>query len=181
LTQNTNWGNVEKALSRLHGDGIRDLRDFQGLRRARLEGLIRSSGYYRQKAIKLMEFVRHLSRRGGRVGDWLGSDLPALRSELLGLHGIGPETADSILLYAAHRPAFVIDAYTLRIGARLGWWRRADYERAQTYIARRVPRDASLYNEMHALFVALAKKHCRKLPLCPGCPLKEVCRHGHSR
>ena len=180
LTQNTNWGNVEKAMSRLHGAGIRDLPDFLAVPQRRLEGLIRSSGYFRQKAKKLKAFVRRLRRCGGGVGEWLAGDLAARRQELLGLYGIGPETADSILLYAAGRPAFVVDAYTVRIGRRVGWFSCPTYAGAQAYLTRRLPADPVLYNELHALLVFLAKDHCRKNPVCAGCPLKEVCRHGRA-
>ncbi|MFA6003968.1 MAG: endonuclease III domain-containing protein, partial [Elusimicrobiota bacterium] len=109
---------------------------------------------------------------------WLAGDLAARRQELLGIFGIGPETADSILLYAGDRPAFVIDAYTLRIGKRLGWFRHSDYHRAQTYLTARLPHDHKLYNEFHALLVALAKAHCRVKPVCAGCPLAEDCRYA---
>lgn len=179
LTQNTSWGNVEKALSRLHEAGLRDLEDLLTVPSRRLEGLIRSSGYFRQKAKKLKAFARHLAARGGKVSGWLRGGLRERREELLGLYGVGPETADSILLYAGGRPAFVVDAYTLRIGARLGWWRQAGYGRAQSYLTKRLPEDAALYNEFHALLVEHAKAHCRKAaPLCAGCPLREVCRHA---
>jgi endonuclease-3 related protein len=182
LTQNTNWGNVERALARLHEAGIRDLAGLLSIPQPTLAGLIRSSGYFRQKAKKLKAFARHLAERGGEVGTWLCGDLKARREELLGIFGIGPETADSILLYAAGRPAFVIDAYSLRIGRCLGWFRKPSYGRAQTYLTRRLPRDARLYNEFHALLVHFAKVRCRKAgPLCAGCPLQEVCRYGLSR
>lgn len=181
LTQNTNWGNVEKAMERLHDAGLRDLDALLAVPPRRLEGLIRSSGYFRQKAKKLKTFARHLAARGGKVGRWLCGDLRERREELLGLHGVGPETADSILLYAGGRAAFVVDAYTLRIGKRLGWLRKATYEQAQGYLTRRLPEDVGLYNEFHALLVKLAKERCRKTPQCPGCPVQEVCRHGSSR
>ncbi|MCX5793936.1 MAG: hypothetical protein NTY77_00385 [Elusimicrobia bacterium] len=182
LTQNTSWGNVQKALARLHEAGLWDLPGLLAVSQPRLEGLIRSSGYFRQKAKKLKAFARHLEGRGGKVADWLSGGLETRREELLGLYGVGPETADSILLYAAGRPCFVIDAYTLRIGRRLGWFKDASYQRAQSYLTRRLPKDAALYNEFHALLVALAKVRCRKaVPLCVGCPLQEVCRHGLAR
>ena len=182
LTQNTTWGNVEKAMSRLHAAGIRDLDGLLAVSQPRLERLIRSSGYFRQKAKKLKAFVRHLAGRGGKIADWLSGDLEALRVELLGLYGIGPETADSILLYAAGRPSFVIDAYTLRIGKRLGWFRKPSYARAQSYLTRQIPKDARLYNEFHAVLVYFAKVCCRKTgPLCVECPLREVCRYGCDR
>ncbi len=178
LTQNTNWLNVEKALKNLHKSNIKNLKDFLRIDQRNLERLIRSSGYFRQKARKVKEFVRHLDRRGGRVGKWLSGDLKARRRELLDIHGIGPETADSILLYAAQRPAFVVDAYTLRIGSRLGWWRTATYDRAQAFLVKKLPKRVPVYNEFHALLVTLAKRRCRKDPLCAGCPLQDVCRFG---
>ncbi|MBI5241603.1 MAG: hypothetical protein HY926_14110 [Elusimicrobia bacterium] len=182
LTQNTSWGNVEKALARLHEAGVRDLEGVLAQPARRLQGLIRPSGYFRQKAKKLKAFARHLAGCGGKVGPWLGGDLRQRREELLGLYGVGPETADSILLYAGGRPSFVVDAYTLRIGARLGWFRKASYHQAQSYLTRRLPEDAGLYNEFHALFVEHAKARCRKAaPLCQGCPLREVCRYGGAR
>lgn len=180
LTQNTSWGNVRKALRAMAEAGVRDLTSLEAAPAARLRRLIRSSGYYRQKARKLKAFARRLRRRGGRVGRWLSGDLALRREELLGLYGIGPETADSILLYAAGRPAFVVDAYTLRIGSRLGWWREASYERAQAVLTARLPPRARDYNEFHALLVRLAKEHCRKRPSCPGCPLRRRCRHGRA-
>jgi endonuclease III related protein len=182
LTQNTNWGNVEKAMSRLHEAGIRDLSGLLAVSQPRLAGLIRSSGYFRQKAKKLKAFARHLADRGGKVSGWLCGELEPRRAELLGLFGIGPETADSILLYAAGRPSFVVDAYTLRIGKRLGWFRGHSYHQARSYLTRRLPEDAALYNEFHALLVYFAKVRCRKAdPLCAGCPLQGVCRYGGSR
>ena len=180
LTQNTNWANVEKAIAGLHQAGVRDLKDYLSLPRKRLERLIRPSGYFRQKAIKLKGFARHLERLGIPMSQWLSGDLKTCRQELLSLHGIGPETADSVLLYAVQRPAFVVDAYTLRIGKRLGWWRAASYERARIYCTKRLPLEAALYNELHALLVVLAKRQCRKTPVCAGCPLKEVCCYGRS-
>jgi endonuclease-3 related protein len=179
LTQNTNWGNVEKAMARLHEAGIRDLSGLLAVSQPKLSGIIRSSGYFRQKAKKLKIFARALAVHGGDVGAWLCGDLQARRAELLELYGIGQETADSILLYAAGRPSFVIDAYTLRIGQRLGWFRRSSYEQAQSYLVRRIAKDGKLYNEFHALLAHLAKVRCRKAgPLCAGCPLQEVCRYG---
>lgn len=102
-----------------------------------------------------------------------------MREDLLSVHGVGPETADSILLYAGGRPSFVVDAYTLRIGARLGWFSpREDYHDAREALAAALPRSARLYGEFHALLVALAKYYCRPAPLCRGCPLQEVCAHA---
>lgn len=193
LTQNTNWGNVQRALEGLHGAGVWGLRDILRLSSRRLESLIRPSGYFRQKARKLRVFARHALKPSPRsaafaagasrprsLGAWLSGALKSLRRELLGLWGVGPETADSILLYAGGRPVFVVDAYTLRIGSRLGWFGKAGYERVQSYLVRRLPTSPKLYAELHALLVALAKGHCRAKPVCAGCPLLELCRHGRA-
>ncbi len=182
LTQNTSWGNVESSLRRLSAAGLRELPEYLAVSLQRLERLIRSSGYFHQKAMKLKAFMRHLEGRGGRLGSWLSVDLKTVRPELLDIYGIGPETADSILLYAGARAIFVVDAYTLRIGRRLGWFRTAAYERAQDYLCRRLPVSAVVYREFHALIVRLAKDFCHKnKPLCLKCPLKEICRYGQSR
>ncbi|MDE2314591.1 MAG: hypothetical protein KGL04_10520 [Elusimicrobia bacterium] len=178
LAQNTNWSNAEKALGALHSAGVWTLGDVERTAERSLAGLIRSSGYFRQKAKKLKAFARHAASRGKTLGRWLSGPLPELRRELLDLWGVGPETADSILLYAGGRPAFVVDAYTRRQAARLGWLRRPDYARTQDYLVRRLPKSVRLYNEFHALVVRLAKEHCRAKPVCGGCPLLDGCRYG---
>jgi len=178
LAQNTNWSNAEKALAALHRAEIWALKDLEKLTPRSLAGLIRSSGYFRQKAKKLKAFAVHAASRGKTLSRWLSAPLPELRSELLGLWGVGPETADSILLYAGGRPAFVVDAYTRRLAARLGWLRRPDYAAAQEYLVSRLPKSTRLYNEFHALVVRLAKEHCRATPRCGGCPLQDGCRYG---
>lgn len=183
LTQNTAWTNVERALENLHCAGIFSPRDLLAQKPAELAALIRPSGYFTQKEKKLRIFCEHITRQHpSGITDWFSSeDLPALREELLSLWGIGPETADSMLLYAGGRPVFVIDAYTLRIGRRLGWYgEAADYYAAQRFITAALPRDVKIYNEFHALFVALAKYHCKKKPVCAGCPLKRCCPGGKN-
>ena len=178
LTQNTAWTNVERAIESLNRTGTMRPEALVAVPRRRLETLIRSSGYFRQKAERLKTFVAHLRRRGG-LRRWLSGPLPALRDELLSLSGVGPETADSILLYAGARPVFVVDAYTLRIGERLGWFRAATYESAQAMFVESLPRSVKVYQEAHALIVALGKLYCRKEPLCGHCPLAGDC--GYAR
>lgn len=182
LTQNTNWSNAEKALVRLNQEGLlTSLPELSRISQRKLAGLIRSSGYFNQKAVKIKAFARHVLARGS-LSRWLSAPLAALRNELLSLHGIGPETADSILLYAGGRPSFVVDAYTLRIGSRLGWFKQAaGYHDARSYLASKLPRSPRLYAEFHALLVALAKHHCRITPLCAGCPLSALCLFGKSQ
>ncbi len=178
LAQNTSWSNAEKALAALHRAGIWSMEDLKRLGEKKLSRLIRSSGYFRQKAKKLKILARHALLRQEALARWLSSPLPELRRELLRLWGIGPETADSILLYAGGRPSFVVDAYTRRMAARLGWLKEPDYARTQDYVVRRISKSVRLYNEFHALIVRLAKEHCRAKPVCPGCPLQNGCRHG---
>lgn len=180
LTQNTAWTNVERALINLHAADAVDLSRLRRMKAGRLEKLIRPSGYFVQKAIKLKKFAAHALAKERPLHRRLRSgSLPVLREELLGIHGIGPETADSMLLYAGGRLAFVVDAYTKRIGARIGWYApTAGYDRVQEYLTSRLRRSAQIYNEFHALLVELAKRHCKTKPDCSGCPLRGGCRAG---
>jgi endonuclease-3 related protein len=174
LTQNTNWMNVERAIANLREEGMLSPRKMAGLSRGRLSSLIRPAGYYNVKADRLRHFLRYLDVSHGMRMKGL-SDLPSarLREELLSVKGIGPETADSILLYAAGHPLFVIDAYTRRIFSRHGLIDEGvTYDRLQEFVVRRIPVDAALYNEFHALLVKLGKEYCRpRRPRCGECPL----------
>lgn len=180
LTQNTNWTNVIKALSVMHMAGIWGFDGICRTRPPRLSALVRSSGYFRQKAKKLKVFARHALSRGPSLRRWLSGPLEALREELLALWGVGPETADSILLYAGARPVFVVDAYTVRIGRRIGWFRRHDYDFVQRFFTDRLPGSPAIFAEFHALLVELAKRHCKTAPICPRCPLQHMCKHGRA-
>lgn len=181
LTQNTAWTNVEYAIDNLKDAGVLNPADLAGLTLEKLERLIRPAGFFRQKAGRLQNLSRHL------VNDWNG-DMIALcsgplaeaRGRLLGLPGIGPETADSILLYAAGRPSFVVDAYTRRIFRRVGLLHGDEsYDEIRRLFMQHLPEDVTLYNEYHAQIVQLAKTCCRKqTPLCSECPLAQTCRHG---
>jgi endonuclease-3 related protein len=174
LTQGTAWVNVERAITRLRAARALDMGRLHAMPRGRLAGLVRPAGYFRVKAGRLRAFVRHVMRRhDGRLRAFLRGPLPALRAELLSIPGIGPETADSILLYAAGRPVFVVDTYTRRILARHRIAARdVDYARLQRLFMANLPHDPALFNEFHALFVRLAKEHCRATPRCEGCPLR---------
>ncbi len=178
LTQNTNWGNVCSALERLNRAQVLELEKLSKIKSRTLESLIRSSGYFRQKSRKIKIFAEAVLNRGGSLKNCLSGPLEKTREELLSLWGIGPETADSILLYAGRRPIFVIDAYTLRISRRLGWFRQTSYDKLQKFFESHLPKKSFLYAEFHALFVALAKNHCRVKPLCAGCPIAEFCATG---
>jgi len=185
LTQNTNWSNVEKALENLKSTKALSVRAIAAMPRRRLESLIRPSGFFRQKAQRLQEFARYLQahsefhRQLVRKGD--DAEVHVLRQRLLSLKGIGPETADSMLLYAGNYPVFVVDAYTRRIGQRLGLFRFDDYDRVQAFFERGLPKKPALYNEYHALLVSLAKTFCKKhKPLCRQCPLHQECVYARK-
>lgn len=173
LTQNTAWTNVEKALDRLHAEGIALPADVAAAPAARLSRLIRSSGYFNQKAKKLRETALAFLGKSALSGRGALS-----REKLLGLWGIGPETADSILLYAFRRPVFVVDTYTRRFLERLGKITSgAGYDQIQELFHHGLPADHETYNEMHALIVEHAKRHCRAKPVCGGCPVSRSCRY----
>ncbi|MCX7046603.1 MAG: endonuclease III domain-containing protein, partial [Candidatus Sumerlaeota bacterium] len=175
LTQNTNWKNVEKAIENLKRADALDFHRMAALKPAALAELIRPAGYYNIKAGRLQSVCHYFIQRCGGDLDRLEEvDDATLRSELLATHGVGRETADSILLYALERPVFVIDAYTLRIGARHGWFPEGTkYEEARSFFERSVRRDVALYNEYHALLVAVGNRYCKPKPACAGCPLNE--------
>jgi endonuclease III related protein len=178
LTQNTSWRNVEKALANLRRAGRLEPAQMRRTRQATLARLIRPSGYFNLKARKLKALVEFLFERcGGDPARLVGSDIAAGRAELLKVYGIGPETADSILLYAADQPIFVIDAYTRRISARLGLAREdASYDELQRLFMEHLPADARYFNEYHALLVMLGKTICTKrAPRCGQCPLEDIC------
>jgi endonuclease-3 related protein len=183
LTQNTNWQNVEKAITNLRAANAISVDQIDQLRPAELENLIRPSGFFRQKTERLQIFTRFL-RAGydGELEQLFSLEDDALRRLLLDLPGIGPETADSILLYAAGRPSFVVDAYTQRIFQRLGLVATTSgYEETRAMFMQNLPSDADLFNEYHALIVRLAKEHCRKNnPLCSDCPLASACDYAEN-
>lgn len=178
LTQNTNWKNVEKAISNLKKAGLLELNALSSVKEERLAVLIKPSGYFRLKAKRLKAFISFISGLNG--GDWQEflrkTPVKKAREILLSVYGIGPETADSILLYAANRPTFVIDKYTLRFGGRLGIFPvETSYETARSYFMDRIPRRVKLYNEYHALLVAVGKYFCKTKPACDGCPVSGTC------
>ena len=184
LTQNTAWTNVEYAIGNLKHAGALTAEVLVGLAPAKLEELIRPAGFFRQKAGRLQALSRHLVENwSGDVTALCSGPLAEARSRLLSLAGIGPETADSILLYAAARPSFVVDAYTRRIFRRIGLLQgNESYDEIRRLFMQHLPKDVPLYNEYHAQIVQLAKTCCRKqTPLCSTCPLVRTCRHGRRR
>jgi endonuclease-3 related protein len=177
LTQSAAWGNVEKAISNLKQAEALTPVSLRQLPIDELAKLIYPSGYYKAKALKLKKFVERLEEAYQDSLDKLFSlDIHQLRNELLSIHGIGPETADSIILYDAHEPIFVIDAYTRRIISRLGLSPQQDnYAAFQRLFMDNLPADEKLFNEYHALFVRHGKEACKKTPLCDHCCLKGLC------
>ena len=177
LTQSAAWTNVEKAISNLKAAGALTAAALFGTPPDRLAALIRPCGYYNAKAKKLKAFVQRLeSGYGGDLERLFTLDTIELRQELLTVHGIGDETADSIILYAARKPVFVIDAYTRRILRRLALAPSGDsYGAFQALFTENLPRDEGLYGEYHALLVRHGKEVCRKAPRCPVCCLRELC------
>ncbi len=177
LTQNTSWRNVERAISNLRKARALSFRALRGLPRERLSALIRPAGYYNIKAARLACLVEFFDREyGGDLGRAGNTATGELRERLLAVKGIGPETADSILLYAFNRPVFVVDAYTRRFALRHGFLSGdEDYTAVQKLFMHNLKCDVKLFNEYHALIVRLNKDFCRKNdPLCGNCPLKEV-------
>lgn len=174
LTQNTSWKNVEKAILNLK---LQNLLAPEALRDIPVETLasaIRPSGYYNQKAKKIKEFVKYFfDRYDGSIIKMRKKEKQALRKELLEIHGIGPETADAILLYALEKPVFVVDTYTKRILERHSWLNhKATYQDIQHLFMSNLPLDTQLYNEYHALIDFVGHNYCRKQPKCQECPLE---------
>jgi endonuclease-3 related protein len=203
LTQNTNWSNVEKAIANLRGARVMSVRGLREIPLGRLERLVRPSGYFRQKAQRLKTFIRYLDKNyQGSLDRMFAQPTDRLRGELLSLNGVGPETADSILLYAGNHPVFVVDAYTRRVLERHGIvTSKTTYEQIRVLMEQaithadgkslvnvkpgREPRHpvspmsggrrtelAQHYNELHALIVRVGNEHCRSLPRCEDCPLQ---------
>ena len=181
LTQNTSWQNVEKAIYNMKKAGLLELKALADVRIERLAELIKPSGYYNIKADRLKEVILFFSNNGG-IESFLSRDADELRESLLGIKGVGEETADSIILYAFEKPVFVVDAYTKRVFSRLGLIPEgAAYPEVKSFFEEVLPRDASLFNEYHALIVRLGKELCRKKdPLCHGCSIKSICTFSPS-
>jgi endonuclease III related protein len=181
LTQNTSWSNVEIAIRNLRREKLLTPRAIEDVSLARLARLVRSSGYFRQKAKKLKCFVGFLrSEYGGSIARMFRTPTAVLRERLLSVHGIGPETADSILLYAGKHPVFVVDAYTRRLLERHQLAMPTQgYEEIRQLFERSLPGDAALYNEFHALIVRTGKEYCRtRNPRCSECPLHSFLPHA---
>ncbi|MCX7822922.1 MAG: endonuclease III domain-containing protein [Syntrophobacterales bacterium] len=175
LTQNTSWKKVERAIYLLKQEDRLSMEEIHKIDEESLGILIKSCGFFRQKAKRLKDFVNHIFIEwGGSLEDFLNQPMEILRSNLLRIKGIGQETADSIILYAAHKPSFVVDRYTHRIMFRHGYTsQRYRYETLRSLFMSELPKDVYLFQEYHALFVRLGKEYCGKIPRCHGCPLQE--------
>ena len=176
LTQNTNWSNVEKAIINLKKAKKLNSKALHAISREELASLIRPAGYFNIKAGRLKHFIDFLAGHyNGSMKKMRAEDTMSLRERLLNVKGIGPETADSILLYALEKPVFVIDAYTKRILSRHKLVsEKAAYHDLQDIFHENLLQDLKLFNEYHALIVMLGKEFCRPKPKCDGCPLQSL-------
>ena len=176
LTQNTNWSNVEKAINNLKTAGKLSPVGIYELSVTELAKLIRPSGFFNVKAKRVKAFINWLfSRYEGNLSKMFDQDLQILRGELLSVKGIGPETADSILLYAGNKPTFVVDAYTHRIFSRHELIpEESTYDEMKSFFEENLPKDVQLFNEYHALLVNVGKMFCKTRKVCEPCPLKDI-------
>lgn len=174
LTQNTTWKNVEKAILNFTDNLTPEF--VENIEIAELSEIIRPSGYYNQKAIKLKEITKWFARYSYDINEARKLDGNFLRKELLNVKGVGQETADSILTYALQKPFFVVDTYTRRLFARIGVNVPKKYDDFRLKIQANIPKSLYIYNEYHALIVEHAKHHCKKKPICQDCPLEDICK-----
>ena len=184
LAQNVSWKGAHQAVIALQEAGLMDAHVLFQAGQETIAPLIRSSRYYNQKARKIMTFLSwFLTTCDGSISKMASLPTSQVREELLNLSGFGPETVDSILLYALEKPVFVVDAYTRRIGARQGWFGDdASYDQMQEFFMDRLSPDVPLYNDLHAQIVYLGNKLCKKTPLCSICPVRNTgvaqCQYG---
>jgi endonuclease-3 related protein len=176
LTQNTSWANVEKAIADLRSAGVMSIAALHALGQEQLAELIRPAGYYNVKAKRLKNLIAGVHNGyGDDLDAFLDRPVQALRETLLSINGIGRETADAIILYAAGKPTFVVDAYTFRILLRHYLIdEQADYEAVKELLESNLPSDVELYNDFHAQFVAVGKHYCKPTARCEGCPLEHL-------
>jgi endonuclease III related protein len=176
LTQNTSWRNVEKAIASLKTAGLMSIAAIHVTPPDELARAIRSSGCQTVKAARLQAFVQHVrAHHHGNLTAMLKQSGSDLRRELLSIRGIGPETADCIVVYGGNWPSFVVDAYTRRLFERVGFLTQPSYDEAQQFCHERLPRDPRLFNEFHALIVRHSIVHCRARRRCVGCPVADWC------
>ena len=182
LGQATAWRNAAKAIDNLKAANLLDPKGMSKLSQDELERLILPSGYYRAKAKKVRAFLAHLqAHHNNQLNSLFDQELPTLRAELLSIYGIGEETADCILLYAAKKPSFVVDTYTYRLFERLGWFTgKFHYSRLRGIFMENLPHDRQLFNQYHALIVRHGARVCQKTPQCHKCMLRSQCPTGND-
>ncbi|MFH1285127.1 MAG: endonuclease [Candidatus Micrarchaeota archaeon] len=173
LTQQASWKNVEKAIANLKRAKLITARAISRAPLSKLEKCVRSTGFYKQKARRLKGIAKALAR-----ANLSKMELKEARAFLFSLHGVGPETADSILLYAYNKPIFPIDAYTKRVCKRAKIAHTLNYEKLRAFFERELPRSADIYKETHGMLVELAKEFCRVKPRCRECALKRMCKRA---
>ena len=177
LTQQVAWKNVEKAIENLKSGHVLDPCKISNLPLKKLEVYVKPTGFYRQKARRLKDICTYIFKEyNGSLKGLFNKGTSSLRAELLSLKGIGPETADSIILYAAEKPSFVIDTYTKRICKRLQLTDDLDYEPLKRFFENSLPKNVEIYKEFHALIVELGKNYCKTKPVCKNCPLSKKCK-----
>lgn len=194
LTQNTSWKNAEKAIESLNRNKILSIEKISKISEKNLAELVKSSGFFNQKAKRLKIFCKHLEKKhDGNLQKMLELEIPGLRNELLSLNGIGNETADSIILYSAQKPVFVIDSYTGRfverffgkkllekVSSKTAFGKKLDYIGCQNFFELQLPKNVELFQEFHALIAEHSKTFCKKKPDCSKCFLKKDCFFGLS-
>lgn len=179
LTQFVSWKNVKTAIENLVRENLLSIEGICNAETEKLEDMVRSTRFYKQKARKLKEFCYYINEKyNADLDSFLDRDVYELRKELLSLYGIGEETADSIILYAAEKPIFVVDAYTKRIFGRLGYFKDdITYGEMQKFFMDNLEKDVGLFNDFHAQIVGVGNQYCNgKKPDCKGCSLDSICR-----
>lgn len=176
LTQNTNWQGVEKAMASLKLHNLLDPHKLQAIPTEDLARLIKPTGYYNLKARRLKNLIEFVTEAYSGDLETMGqAETGHLRKKLLAVNGVGPETADSILLYALQKPVFVVDTYTYRVMSRHGLvGEEVSYDELQELFTQHLPLEMKLFNEYHALLVRVGKLHCQRKPRCQGCPLEPL-------
>lgn len=181
LTQQTSWNNVEKAMNNLKDHNLLYPKKLYNLPINKLEKMIKPCGFFKVKAKRLRSFLKFfIENYDGDVEKLFQNPLGELRKILLSVHGIGPETSDSIILYVGEKPVFVVDAYTLRLCERYPIIISRKYEEVREFFEKNLPKDVNLFKEFHALIVELGKNYCKTKPLCDKCPLNGGCNYAIS-
>ena len=181
LTQQTSWKNVEKSIKNLKENNVLEPKKLFNLPIKKLESLVKPSGFFKVKSKRLRSFLKFfIENYDGDLNKMFELPLKNLRQNLLSVHGVGPETCDSIILYAGDKPVFVVDAYTMRLCERYPLIKSKKYEEVRKFFENKLPKDVNLFKEFHALIVELGKNYCKTKPLCEKCPLNQGCKHEIS-